>query len=179
MSKKHIDIADDLTFTKIERRTSAGGAWAVGTVAGHRFDALVFPEHAENPDYEIGDSRISKLWLKRLANDRTVFNWDRGMDVPAADRAAKAVVDFLCAGLAEAVFAGDPAVETHHVGGMTAKEAVRKAASMPGHSAILLAGQRLVVPTEQARLMETAGAEFAYLCIAKKNGKVVTVPVNS
>jgi hypothetical protein len=26
-------------------------------------DALVFPEHADNPEWEIGDSRISKLWV--------------------------------------------------------------------------------------------------------------------
>jgi len=41
-------------------------AHLIGTLNAHRFDALVFAEHAECPDYELGDSRISKLWLKRL-----------------------------------------------------------------------------------------------------------------
>ena len=68
--------------------------------AGHRFDALVFPEHAENPDWELGQSRISKLWVQRLSDKKTVFHWDRGMDVPAVDQMASAVVDFLAAGLA-------------------------------------------------------------------------------
>jgi hypothetical protein len=65
---------------------------------------LVFPEHAENREWEIGDSRISKLWPKRLADDRTVFNWDRGADVPALDTAAAAIVDFLAGGLADVVY---------------------------------------------------------------------------
>ena len=65
----------------------------------------MFPEHAENPDWEIGDSRISKLWLQRLADKQMVFNWDRGADVAATDPVAEAIVDFLCAGLAEHVYA--------------------------------------------------------------------------
>ena len=56
-----LDVGCDLHITKISRRTSAAGTWVCGTIAGHRFDALVFPEHADNPEWEIGDSRISKL----------------------------------------------------------------------------------------------------------------------
>ena len=72
-----------------------------GTIAGYRFDALVFPEHAECPDWELGQSRISKLWIAKTSNKETVFNWDRGMDQPAASVKTQAVVDFLAAGLAE------------------------------------------------------------------------------
>lgn len=96
-----LDLGDDLVITKTTRRHTVGGTWVSGTIHGHRFDALVFPEHAEVPEYEIGDSRISKLWLQRQADKVTVYNWDRGQDVPAADRVAAAIVDFLCAGLAE------------------------------------------------------------------------------
>ena len=99
-----LNLGDDLEFTKVERRTTSGGAWVRGTIAGHRFDALVFPEHAENREWEISDSRISKLWVKRLADEKTVFNWDRGMDLPAEDEKVQAIVDFLCGGLAEHVF---------------------------------------------------------------------------
>ena len=74
-------------------------------VVGGRFDALVFPEHAENPEWEIGDSRISKLWIQRLADKRTVFNWDPGADVPAADDIAAQIVDFLAGGIADFVYA--------------------------------------------------------------------------
>jgi hypothetical protein len=76
----------------------------IGSIAGYRFDALVFPEHAECPDYELGDSRISKLWLSRIANKETSFNWDRGLDIPAASKKTQAVVDFLAAGLADLVY---------------------------------------------------------------------------
>jgi hypothetical protein len=99
-----LELGDDLHITKISRRASGTGTWVCGTIAGHRFDALVFPEHADNPDWEIGDSRISKLWVQRLADRRQVFNWDRGADVPAADAAAGAIVDFLCAGLADYIY---------------------------------------------------------------------------
>ena len=33
-------------------------------------DALVFPEHAEHREWEIRDSRISKLWIQRLEDKR-------------------------------------------------------------------------------------------------------------
>ena len=96
-----LDLGDDLVITKTTRRASGGGTWVCGRLNGHRFDALVFLEHAENAEWELGDSRISKLWLQRLADKRTVFNWDRGADVSAADPVAAAIVDFLCAGLAD------------------------------------------------------------------------------
>ena len=99
------DLADDLRITKTTRRASGGGAWVCGTIAGHRFDALVFPEHAESEDYELGQSRISKLWLQRSADRATVFNWDRGADIAAASDEVQALVDFLAAGLADHIYA--------------------------------------------------------------------------
>ena len=99
------ELGDDLRITKTSRRASGGGTWVSGTIAGYRFDALVFPEHAENPEWELGDSRISKLWIARFKNKETVFNWDRGMDMPAASDKTQAVVDFLCAGLADHIYA--------------------------------------------------------------------------
>ena len=51
-------IGDDLRITKTTRRAAGGGTWVIGTIAGHRF-ALVFPEHAESPDYELGSMRKS------------------------------------------------------------------------------------------------------------------------
>ncbi len=75
------------------------------TLMGHRFEALVFPEHAENPEWEIGDSRISKLWIQRQADKQQVFNWDRGADVPAADHTTECIVDFLAGGLADFIYA--------------------------------------------------------------------------
>ena len=99
-------LGDDLEITKVTRRASGGGTWVCGTLNGHRFDALVFPQHAENREWEIGDSRISKLWVQWLADRQEVFNWDRGADVPAADELAGAVVDFLAGGLADYIYAG-------------------------------------------------------------------------
>ena len=99
-------LGNDLRITKTTRRASGSGIWVIGTIAGYRFDALVFPEHAENPEWELGQSRISKLWLSKLSNKETSFNWDRGLDVPAASQRVQAVVDFLAAHLAERTYPG-------------------------------------------------------------------------
>lgn len=99
------DIGDDLDITKVTKRTSAPGTWVDGTLAGHRFNALVFPEHAEIADYELGQSKISKLWVQRISDKKVVFHWDRGLDLKADDATVAAIVDFLCAGLADYVFA--------------------------------------------------------------------------
>ena len=103
--ENEIDAGEDLEVTKIERRAKFGGAWVRGTLNGHRFDALVFPEHAENAEYEIGDSKISKLWVQRIADKTQVYNWDRGLDVSAQTPDAQKIVDFLCAGLADYTYA--------------------------------------------------------------------------
>ena len=97
------DLGHDLEITKTENR-NVGGTWVTGTLHGHQFEALVFAEHAESEEYELGDSRISKLWVQRIADRQTTFNWDRGLDLPAADQTTQAVVDFLAAGLAEHIF---------------------------------------------------------------------------
>jgi hypothetical protein len=100
----NLDLGDDLEITKTEQQAASNGTWVIGTIAGHRFEALVFPAHAENADYELDDSRISKLCIKRIADHREVFNWDRGPDWPAEDETTTAIVAFLAAGLAEHIF---------------------------------------------------------------------------
>ena len=100
------DFDFDLEILKITRRNSGAGTWVIGKINDeYRFDALVFPEHADNPEWEIGDSRISKLWISRLSNKETSFNWDRGLDIPALSKKVQGVVDFLCEGLADLVYA--------------------------------------------------------------------------
>ena len=99
-----LDVGHDLEITKVSRQAAGAGTWVCGTLSGHWFEALVFPEHAADPDWEIGDSRISKLFIRRLADKRIVFNWDRGADVPAADKLTGAIVDFLAGGLADHIY---------------------------------------------------------------------------
>ncbi len=103
-----LDLGNDLKVRTTRRGredVGVGGQWATGTIARHRFQALVFPGHASYPDYEVeGDSRISKLWVERTADGVTVYEWDRGMRIPAADARATAIVSFLAAGLAEHVY---------------------------------------------------------------------------
>ena len=100
-----IDVGYDVEITRVDRRTGVGGAWVAGRLSGHRFEALVFPERAQRGEWEYRGSRISKLWLQRLTDRRVVFSWDRGLDVPAADKTVEAIVDFLAEGLADHVYA--------------------------------------------------------------------------
>jgi hypothetical protein len=96
-----LDVGHDFQLKRLTRHTAGSGTWVTGTLSGHRFDALVFPEHATNCEWEIDDSRISKLRIQRLADQREVFNWDRGADVDANDDLTKAIVDFLIGDLAD------------------------------------------------------------------------------
>ena len=99
------EVLDTLVIKKVQRRTSAGGAWVTGTIAGHRFDALVFPEPATNREWEVGgDSRISKLWVQRISDKATVYNWDRGFGAEPTTEMAGVIVDLLAAGLAEHIW---------------------------------------------------------------------------
>lgn len=64
----------DLTITKIDRRSMGGGTWVIGMVNDqYKFNALVFPDHAESEDYELGQSKISKLWIERTADHKRHF----------------------------------------------------------------------------------------------------------
>jgi len=96
----------DLTITKISNRTaSAGGSWVQGKMNDqYRFEALVFADHAESEEYELGRSKISKLWIGQISDRKTMFNFDRGLDVPAANTEIQVIVDFLCEGLSDLVF---------------------------------------------------------------------------
>jgi len=97
-------IMDDLEITKISPRKSAAGTWVNGTAVGYRFSALVFPEHAECESFEYRQSRISKLWIQRLADRETTFNFDRGLDIDAQDEATEAIVGLLSTNLADEIF---------------------------------------------------------------------------
>lgn len=98
------ELLDTMKITKIERRFNANGTWVAGTMGGHCFEALVFIDHAENPDYELDDSRISKLWLQRIDDRATVYNWDRGADTEPTTPMAAKIVGLLAAGLAEYIY---------------------------------------------------------------------------
>lgn len=98
-TKRQMRIGNDITVFEVARR-QCGGTWVQGTTEAYRFCALVFSEHADNPDWEIEQSRISKLWLQRIEDGRTVYNWDRGLDVAAENSAVQAVVRSLVAELA-------------------------------------------------------------------------------
>ena len=98
------DLGNDLEITKTDSGRQTGGTWVNGSIAGHTFQVLVFPEHAECEEYELETSRISKLWLRRQADREVVSNFDRGWDLEPTTDAAREIVGFLAAGIAEHTF---------------------------------------------------------------------------
>lgn len=97
------EMLDTLEITKKTGRPT-GGTWVKGNIAGHAFEALVFPEHATDAAFELDDSRISKLWLQEHFTHTEVACFDRGWDRQSTTDAARAIVGLLAAGLAETVF---------------------------------------------------------------------------
>jgi len=97
------EMLDTLEITKKSGRPT-GGTWVKGNIAGHAFEALVFPEHATDPAFELDDSRISKMWLQEHFTHREVACFDRGWDRQPTTDAAKTIVGLLAAGLAEHIF---------------------------------------------------------------------------
>ena len=98
------DLGDDLKITKTDSSRQMGGTWVTGSIAGHSFQVLVFEDHAECEEYELGTSRISKLWLRRQADREVVANFDRGWDLEPTTDAAREIIGFLAAGIAEHTF---------------------------------------------------------------------------
>lgn len=99
----YIDLLESFRLTKVERSRFNGGTWAKGMIGGHKFEALVFPEHAESELYELAKSRISKIWVTDPGR-RTVAAFDRGWELRPTTPMAEAIVDSLSEGLAETVF---------------------------------------------------------------------------
>lgn len=98
-----LPIAGDIVLTSPTPAPDRGG-WVEGRVGQFRFCAKVYPEHALNPTFEIGRSRISKLELRRLDSDLVAYAWDRGLDTAAIDDATQRAVDGLVTHLAAHCF---------------------------------------------------------------------------
>ena len=98
------DLDDNLLITSITPRDLTGGTWVKGTLRGHRFSALLFAGHADEAEWKLGGSCIAKLWVQRLVDRKTVYEWDRGISVPATDELAGLVADFLAGGLADYIY---------------------------------------------------------------------------
>jgi hypothetical protein len=107
------------------KRTGLGTGWTEGTVGPYRFQALVFPEHADNEDWELGRSRISKLWVGH--GNSTIFEWDRGLSHPAEMVVEHQAVNLLKDNLARMVF-GAAVVKA----GGKRRSAKGKKSSLPG-----------------------------------------------
>jgi hypothetical protein len=95
-------IHGDIIINANPKAESMG--WTTGRIGAFRFCAKVFAEHALHASYEIGRSRISKLELRRLDTGAVAYNWDRGLDIAAADADTKQAVDRLAKHLANHLY---------------------------------------------------------------------------
>lgn len=81
-----------------------GRCWAFGTVLGHAFNGLVFPDHADQAAYELGKSRISKLEIMSPEGFRRSVNFDRGWDIRPDSEVLERAVQIVCKRLAKEVY---------------------------------------------------------------------------
>ena len=99
----------------VERRQSVPGSWVTGWIYGFHYSALVFCDHATNPDWEIGKSRISKLQIEsHRCNGMSAtgapcevaieYLWDRGEVMPTTGPYCQFALEFLSAYLAKLVY---------------------------------------------------------------------------
>ncbi|MBK8270181.1 MAG: hypothetical protein IPK83_18540 [Planctomycetes bacterium] len=99
------ELLDSFQIKRIDKRNhGGGGTWVMGTIGGHKFEALVFAEHAECESYELDKSKISKLWLQKIGEPKPAAHFDRGWDVRPTTKIAQIIVESLCESMAETVF---------------------------------------------------------------------------
>lgn len=94
----------------------AGGKWLRGTVDEFSFAALVLPQHARVRSWEIGDSCIETLTIRRRGTKRILFNWDRGPNIPTTDARVLQAIACLEACLRQTAFPDAPAEPPAHDG---------------------------------------------------------------
>jgi len=93
-----------LVVQRVEPSVPLGSCWVTGAIRGHRFWAKVYPHHAIYPSFEIGQSRISKLSVRRLSDGEEVAAFDRGWDRRPTTSTAVKMVNVLVRDLADTVF---------------------------------------------------------------------------
>ena len=101
---QHPEIGSDFVILKTIRQASGAESFVIGRLNDHHFDAIVFAEHPKYPDFELGDSRITKLWLQRIADKTTVASFNRAWEMRPVNEIAQAIVEFLAANLAERIY---------------------------------------------------------------------------
>ena len=97
-----LEILESFQITRNNRDRHCGGRWVTGTIAHHKFEALIFHEHAECESYELDRSRISKLCIQQIWDRKIVASFCRGWDLRPTTPEAQIILDILVEGLAEA-----------------------------------------------------------------------------
>ncbi len=105
MTNDDLELGDDLRITKKTRQAAGAGTWAAGRSRDTASTPWCSPSTPTTPSGKSARAASRKLWVQRIADKRTVYHWDRGENSPALTGEATAIVDFLCAGLAEHVYA--------------------------------------------------------------------------
>ena len=101
-----LELGDDLHITQdfatgLGRRRLGSAGRSPGTVS----TPWCFPSTPRTPNGKSTIAASRSFGSSAWPTAEQVFHWDRGADVPAADPLAAAIVDFLCAGLADLAYA--------------------------------------------------------------------------
>jgi hypothetical protein len=97
--------AKGLIIQEVDPPNGLTRCWVLGCIERHTFCALLNPRHSLKPGIELGESLISELCLRQMADHRLVAAYDRGWDLEPTTQSARQIVDYLTAHLAEHVYA--------------------------------------------------------------------------
>lgn len=102
------EIQDAFRIEKTQKNLR-GGIWVTAECLGYRIQALVFAKHTDDPAFELGTSRITKLWIQRICDRKEMYNWDRGLDHACEEPNVESIVDAVASSLADIIFGGTDA----------------------------------------------------------------------
>jgi len=95
---------DDLVFLDVVPSAARGCCWALGVVKEYRFAARLCRHHSLIPWRELGHSRISKLKVQQLDDEKVVANFDQGWETVPKTKTACDVVELLVTSLADRIY---------------------------------------------------------------------------
>ena len=99
---ENLDVGDDLQITRTVRHAAGSGTWVAERWPGIASTPWCSPSTPRTRTGRL--AKAASLWIQRLVDKNTVYNWVRGADIQPADEMAGQIVDFLAGALADHIY---------------------------------------------------------------------------
>jgi hypothetical protein len=106
--KNCMNFEEELQILRDDRFPWASGVFVRGVVRDFYFSAKLFELGTINPAFQNGGSRISKMTVIEISSGNIVYEWDRGLCLPAQGDEVNTLVEWLEGNLAFEVFRDRP-----------------------------------------------------------------------